>query len=480
MAPALAMFPPAGSRIHLIGICGTAMASLAAMLRESGYQVTGSDTNVYPPMSTMLEKLGIPVSAPYSPRNLEPRPDLVIVGNALSRGNPEVEEMLDQGIAYESMPETVKRACLAGRNSLVVAGTHGKTTTSFMLAWILETAGEADAKFRPGFLIGGMPENFPAGFRVQPEPGGYFVIEGDEYDTAFFDKGPKFLHYQPRTLLLTSVEFDHADIYADLDGVKLAFRRLVNLVPASGVIVASDAATVGDVLGKAYCPVQRYGSSASCHWRAEHIETYEEWTRFEVFRGKDRFMRVDLKMAGTHNVMNALGALAMAAHLGVPDRLIRQALGTFQGVKRRMEVRGVANGIIVMDDFAHHPTAVRETIRAVRKRFPGKQVWAILEPRSNTLRRRTFEGDLTEALAEADRVTLAAVYHGESIPEAERLEPGRVVTRLLREGLKASTFGTVQELIAHTTASAKKGDILLVMSNGGFEGIHQKLLDKLG
>jgi UDP-N-acetylmuramate: L-alanyl-gamma-D-glutamyl-meso-diaminopimelate ligase len=479
MAPAPAFLPP-GSRIHLIGICGTAMASLAAMLKESGYQVTGSDSNVYPPMSTMLEHLGIAVKAPYSARNLEPRPDLIIVGNALSRGNPEVEEMLDQEITYESMAETVKRSFLNGRRSLVVAGTHGKTTTSFMLAWILEVAGESDPKFRPGFLIGGMPENFPAGFRTQPEPGGYFVIEGDEYDTAFFDKGPKFLHYQPRTLLLTSVEYDHADIYADLESVKVAFRRLVNLVPASGVIIASESAGVGDCLGKAYCPVERYGTSTTCHWRAEHIETYEDWTRFEVFRGKDRYMRVDLKAAGDHNVMNAVGALAMAANLGVSDRLIRQALGTFQGVKRRMEVRGEANGIIVVDDFAHHPTAVRETIRGMRKRFPGKNIWVILEPRSNTLRRRAFEAELTEALAEADRVTLAAVYHGEAIPDQERLETGRVVMRLLREGLKASTFTTVQEIVSHTVANAKKGDVLLIMSNGGFEGIHQKLLDKLG
>jgi UDP-N-acetylmuramate: L-alanyl-gamma-D-glutamyl-meso-diaminopimelate ligase len=470
---------PSGSRIHLIGICGTAMASLAAMLKESGYHVTGSDANVYPPMSTMLEGLGIAVKTPFSARNLQPRPDLIIVGNAISRGNPEVEEMLDDGIAFESMAETIKRSFLAGRRSLVVAGTHGKTTTSFMLAWILEVAGEADPSFRPGFLIGGMPENFPAGFRTQPEPGGFFVIEGDEYDTAFFDKGPKFLHYQPRNLLLTSVEYDHVDIYQDFESVKVAFRRLVNLAPASGLIVAAETPSISDCLSKAYCPVERYGLTPTCHWRADHIETYEDWTRFEVFRGKDRFMRVDLKAAGEHNVLNAVGALAMASHLGVPDRLIRQALGTFQGVKRRMEVRGEVNGIIVVDDFAHHPTAVRATIRGIRKRFPGKNIWAILEPRSNTLRRRVFEAELIEALAEADRVTLGGVYHADALPEAERLETGRVVMRLLREGLKASTFATVQEIVTHTVANAKKGDILLVMSNGGFEGIHQKLLDKL-
>jgi UDP-N-acetylmuramate: L-alanyl-gamma-D-glutamyl-meso-diaminopimelate ligase len=472
-------FLPAGSRIHLIGVCGTAMAALAAMLKQDGYQVTGSDGNVYPPMSTMLESMGIRVKTPYSARNLEPRPDLIIVGNALSRGNPEVEEMLDQEIGYESMAEAVKRLFLAGRRSLVVAGTHGKTTTTSMLAWILETAGQTDAKYHPGFLIGGMPENFPTGFRPQPEPGGYFVIEGDEYDTAFFDKGPKFLHFQPRCLVLTSVEYDHADIYPDLDSVKLAFKRLVNLVPASGVIVASEGASVSDCLGKAYCPVERYGMATSSHWRAEHIETYEEWTRFEVFRGRDRFIRVDLKTAGEHNVMNALGALAMASRLGVSDRTIRQALGTFHGVKRRLEVRGEVNGVIVVDDFAHHPTAVRETIRAVRKRFPGKHIWAILEPRSNTLRRRVFESELTDALAMADRVTLASVFQSDAIPDNERLETGRVVMRLLREGLKASTFTTVQEIVSHTVANAKKGDVLLVMSNGGFEGIHQKLLDRL-
>jgi UDP-N-acetylmuramate: L-alanyl-gamma-D-glutamyl-meso-diaminopimelate ligase len=478
--PQTPAFLAAGSRVHLIGICGTAMASLAAMLKESGYQVSGSDTNVYPPMSTMLEGLEITVKAPYSARNLEPRPDLVIVGNAMSRGNPEVEETLDREIGYESMAEAVKRLFLAGRRTVVVAGTHGKTTTSSMLAWILDVAGESDARFRPGFLIGGVPENFPAGFRIQPEPGGYFVIEGDEYDTAFFDKGPKFLHYQPRSLLLTSVEYDHADIYPDLESVKVAFRRLVNLVPASGVIVAADAAGVADCLGKAYCPVERYGTAATCHWRAERVETYEDSTRFEVFRGEDRYLHVDLKAAGEHNMMNSLGALAMAANLGVSDRAIREALGTFKGVRRRMEVRGEVNGITVVDDFAHHPTAVRETIRGIRKRFPGKNIWVILEPRSNTLRRRIFEAELTESLAEADRVTLAAVYQSESIPDTERLETGRVVAGLQQNGRKALTFRTVQEIVSHTTANAKKGDVLLVMSNGGFEGIHQKLLDALG
>jgi UDP-N-acetylmuramate: L-alanyl-gamma-D-glutamyl-meso-diaminopimelate ligase len=489
-------FLPPGARVHLIGIGGTGMASLAGLLKESGFQITGSDANVYPPMSTLLQELGIPVMTPYAARNLQSKPDLVIVGNALSRGNPEVEETLNEGLPYESMAEAVKRLCLDGRQSLVVAGTHGKTTTTSMLAWILEVAGHSaglsagpsaeqaasqlDTKFRPGFLIGGKPENFPTGFRAQPERGGFFVIEGDEYDTAFFDKGPKFLHYLPRAVVLTSVEYDHADIYPDLESVKQAFKRLVNLVPASGLIVAmGDSLAVEECLSKAYCPVERYGKGANCMWRAEGIESYEEWTRFEVFRGGARFLRADLKASGDFNVMNALGAVAMASHYGVPDRVIRQALTSFKGVKRRLEIRGVEEGITLIDDFAHHPTAIRETLKAVRRRFPGKPVWAIVEPRSNTLRRRVFEDELVDSLAGADRVTLAAVFQGSNIPEKERLEPGRVVTRLLREGVKASALNSVNEIIQQVVSQAMKGDVIVVMSNGGFDGIHEKLLAKL-
>jgi len=474
-------FLPPGARVHLIGIGGTGMASLAGLLKESGFEVSGSDANIYPPMSTMLQELGIPVKTPYGPRNLEPRPDLVIIGNAMSRGNQEVEETLDQGLPYESMASALKRLCLDGRRCVVVAGTHGKTTTTSMLAWILEVASQQDAALRPGFLIGGKPENFPNGFRAQPERGGLFVIEGDEYDTAFFDKGPKFMHYLPRSVVLTSVEYDHADIYPDLDSVKLAFKRLVNLVPASGVIVAmGDSPVVEECLAKAYCPVERYGKGSNCMWRAEGIESYEEWTRFEVYRGNTRFLRADLKASGEHNVMNALGAVAMAARLGVPERVLRQALTSFKGVKRRLEIRGEQEGITVIDDFAHHPTAIRETLKAVRKRFPGRQIWAIVEPRSNSLRRRVFEDELVEALEEADRVTLSGVFQGANIPDKERLEPGRIVTRLLREGVKAATFNTANEIIPQVVSQAKKGDVLVVMSNGGFDGIHENLLAKLG
>jgi UDP-N-acetylmuramate: L-alanyl-gamma-D-glutamyl-meso-diaminopimelate ligase len=365
----------------------------------------------------------------------------------------------------------------------VVAGTHGKTTTTSMLAWILEVAGQSDPQFRPGFMIGGKPENFPSGFRAQPDPHGFFAIEGDEYDTAFFDKGPKFMHYMPRSIVLTSVEFDHADIYADLESIKTAFRRLVNLVPASGIIVAAaDNANIDDCLQKAYCPVERYGLSASsnCHWRATNIETVDEGTRFEVHRGGERFIDADLKTNGDHNVLNALAAVAMAAHYGVCEEVLRQALNTFRGVKRRLEVRGEVNGITVIDDFAHHPTAIRETLRAVHKRYPGKPVWAILEPRSNTLRRRILEAQLVDALADADRVTLAGVFQSTAIPEKDRLEPGNVVARLLREGVQASTINTVDEIVPHVASQAKKGDVIVIMSNGGFDGIHEKLLAKLG
>ncbi len=477
-------FLSAGARVHLIGVCGTGMASLAGLLKESGFQVTGSDANVYPPMSTMLENLGIEVKTPYSARNLSPPPDMVIIGNALSRGNAEVEETLDLGLRYESMASAVKRLCLDGRQSLVVAGTHGKTTTTSMLAWILETAAQSAEedgnRFRPGFLIGGKPENFPSGFRSQPEPGGFFVIEGDEYDTAFFDKGPKFLHYLPRAVVLTSVEYDHADIYPDLESVKTQFRRLVNLVPASGVIVAwGDSPTVEEMLFKAYCPVERYGLGKNCLWRAEKIETYEDWTRFEVYKGRERFLRVELKASGEHNVLNALAAIAMAARFGVQEKPLRQALGTFRGVKRRLEVVGEAGGITVIDDFAHHPTAIRETIKAVRLRYPNRRIWAIVEPRSNTLRRRVIENELVESLKGADRATIAGVYQASNIPEKDRLETSRVVTRLLREGVNAATFPGANEIIPHVLTHTSRGDVIVIMSNGGFDKIHEKLLAKL-
>jgi UDP-N-acetylmuramate: L-alanyl-gamma-D-glutamyl-meso-diaminopimelate ligase len=463
-----------GAHVHLIGIAGTAMASLAGMLKQSGYRVSGSDTGVYPPMSTQLARLGIAVEDGYAASHLDPAPDLVVIGNAISRGNPEVEEVLNRGLRYESMAVVVAELYLRGSEPLVVAGTHGKTTTTSMLAWILECAGR-----RPGFLIGGVPQNFTESFRRPPDRDGCFVIEGDEYDTAFFDKGPKFLHYLPRAAILTSVEFDHADIYKDLDAVKLAFKRLVNLVPSQGVIVAwAESAAVRECTARAFCPVISYGLQSG-DWTARDLRSDESGTRFEVWRGTERLFCAEMQMAGEHNVLNALAACALASHYHVPADTLRQALAGFQGVKRRLEVRGEKSGVTVVDDFAHHPTAIRQTLRAARRRFPGRRVWAILEPRSNTLRRSVFESELVEALGEADRVVIAAVYRPESIPEAERLEPRRVIEGLNRQGKQAVLLPDAAEIVGAVAPQIQKGDVIVVMSNGGFGGIHERLLEKL-
>lgn len=464
-----------GAAVHLIGICGTGMASLAGLLQESGYRVTGSDSNVYPPMSTFLEELGIPVQQGYAAENLEPPPDLVVVGNALSRGNVEIEVMLDRALRYESMARVLKELFLRGRESLVVAGTHGKTTTSSLLAWILDAAGLA-----PGFLIGGIAENFASGFRTPHGPGGWFVIEGDEYDTAYFDKGPKFLHYLPQAMILTSIEYDHADIYADLDSIKTAFRRLVNLAPGRGLIVAhGESASVEECVSRAFCPVERYGFAGSCFWRAQNVEHSGEWTRFEIYRGGERFLKAEMPLPGRHNVLNALAATALAARYEVSAEVICRALRSFRGIKRRMELRGEVAGVAVMDDFAHHPTAIRETLRAVRLRFPGRRIWALLEPRSNTLRRRVFEKELSASFDGADQVIIAGVYRSGNIPEAERLVPECVVENLVRRGLSARYFPSAQAIVEAIAPEVRSGDVIVVMSNGGFEGIHEKLLAAL-
>jgi UDP-N-acetylmuramate: L-alanyl-gamma-D-glutamyl-meso-diaminopimelate ligase len=462
-----------GAHVHLIGICGTAMASLAGMLQEDGYRVTGSDSGVYPPMSTQLAALGIAAQEGYDAARLDPAPDLVVIGNALSRGNPEVEETLNRGLRYESMAVVVKELYLRGRGSLAVAGTHGKTTTTSLLAWILECAGR-----RPGFLIGGVAGNFSASFR-RPADSGCFVIEGDEYDTAFFDKGPKFLHYLPRAVILTSVEFDHADIYRDLGEVKTAFRRLVNLVPGNGVIVAwAGSAAVRECLSRAFCPVITYGLSAS-DWTARELRADEAGTRFEIWRGSERLVEARTVMSGEHNALNALGACALASHYGVAPEVLAQALATFQGVKRRLEVRGEMNGVAVVDDFAHHPTAIQETLRAARARFPGRRLWAVLEPRSNTLRRRVFERELVQALALADRVVVAAVHRPEAIPEPERLDAARVAEALQAQRKPASYLAAPGEILDAITPQLQPGDVVVIMSNGGFGGIHEALLLRL-
>jgi UDP-N-acetylmuramate: L-alanyl-gamma-D-glutamyl-meso-diaminopimelate ligase len=460
--------------IHLIGICGTAMASLAGMLQEQGHRITGSDAAAYPPMSELLASLGIPIHEPYAERNLDPRPDLVVVGNAISRGNVELEYVLDTRIPFCSMAAILHDEFLPGRESLVVAGTHGKTTTTSMLAWIYEVASRENSALAPSFLIGGVAENFGTSFMVRPTKP--FLLEGDEYDTAFFDKGPKFLHYFPDGLILTHVEFDHADIYADLPAVKTAFKRLVNLVPRRGRIVAFDGSeNVDECIAKAFCAVERYGFAASSHWHVSNVRHEGSLTRWTLTRSGVLFAELSLPMAGAHNALNATAAAALASGQGLPDEAIIEALATFKSVKRRLEVRAVVGGVTIIDDFAHHPTAIRETLRALRESYPGRRLWAVLEPRSNTLRRNVFELDLVESLALADRVVMAAVFKSESIPVAERLHPEHVIAALNERGTSASLFTDADAIVESISPQLRDGDVVAILSNGGFGNIYQKL-----
>jgi UDP-N-acetylmuramate: L-alanyl-gamma-D-glutamyl-meso-diaminopimelate ligase len=395
--------PPPGSRVHLIAVCGVGMASLAGLLSSLGYRVTGSDHNVYPPMSTYLEKIGIPILSGYHEQHLQPRPDLVVIGNAVSRSNPEASAVLDQGIPYISFPQALGQFLIGCRTSLVVTGTHGKTTTSALAAWVLTRAG-----LEPGFFIGGVPLNFGSGWH--PGSGNYVVLEGDEYDSAFFDKGPKFLHYRPHHAILTSVEFDHADIYRDLDHLKDAFRRFVELIPTSGCLVAChDYLAVKEVVAAARCRLVYYGNEDAADWTVKSVEIREGRSLFEPFyRGRsDGFIEVPL--IGRHNVQNALAVYAMARELGIDRQKLRDGLATFAGIKRRQEIKGRVRGVLVMDDFAHHPTAVKETLSAVREAYPGRRVWAIFEPRSNTSRRNIFEREFAHTLALADRIVVAGL-----------------------------------------------------------------------
>ena len=450
------------------------MASLAGMLQLQGHRVTGSDAAAYPPMSDLLAQLGIAVFEPYAERNLEPRPDLVVVGNAISRGNVELERVLDERIPFCSMASILHDEFLRGRESLVVAGTHGKTTTTSMLAWIYEFASRRDAALAPSFLIGGVAENFGTSFMVRPTRP--FLLEGDEYDTAFFDKGPKFLHYFPDAAILTHVEFDHADIYADLSAVKTAFKRFVNLVPRRGRVVAFDGSeNVSECVAKAFCAVERYGFAADSYWRVTDLRHDEAATRWTVLRGGERFAELSLPMAGEHNALNATAAAALAAGQGVPVEAIVEALASFKSVKRRLEVKAEVAGVTIIDDFAHHPTAIRETLKALRERYPGRRLVAVLEPRSNTLRRNVFEAALVDSLALADQVVLAAVFKSESIPEGERLHPENVVGALNGRGVPASVLADAEAIVGALTPELRSGDVVAILSNGGFGGIYQKL-----
>ena len=467
-----------GRHVHLIGICGSAMASLAGMLQLRGWRVTGSDKAAYPPMSTQLEAMKIPVAQPFDAKNLKPAPDLVIIGNAISRGNPELEEVLDRRIPFASLAATIHDEFLRGRESLVVAGTHGKTTTTSMLAWIYETAAAEDAALAASFLIGGIAENFSSSFAVRPTRP--FILEGDEYDTAFFDKGPKFLHYFPDRLILTHVEFDHADIYADLDAVKTAFKRLVNLVPRRGKIVAYDAPeNVTECVAKAFCPVERYGFQPDAHWRITDLSTDAQGSRWSLQRAGAEPLKLAMPLAGEHNVLNATGAAALALGAGIPASAVQRALQSFRSVKRRLEVVAEVGGVTIIDDFAHHPTAIRETLRALRLRYPSARIWAVLEPRSNTLRRNVFEQELADSLRVADEIILAAVYQSANVPAGELLDPARVIARLQAVGAAARQLPDVPAINDFLAAHVRPGDVVAILSNGGFDGIYRSLPERL-
>jgi UDP-N-acetylmuramate: L-alanyl-gamma-D-glutamyl-meso-diaminopimelate ligase len=463
--------------IHLIGICGTAMASLAGMLQERGFRVTGSDAAAYPPMSTFLESLGIPVAQPFAEANLHPCPDLVIVGNALSRGNVELERVLDERIPFCSLPQILHDEFLVGKEVLVVAGTHGKTTTTSMLAWIFETA-----DLQPSFLIGGIAENFGRSFGLGE--GKHFILEGDEYDTAFFDKGPKFLHYFPDSLILTSVEFDHADIYKDLDAVETAFKRLVNLIPRRGRIVAFDSGdasseSLNRCLQKAFCPVERYGASNRASWKIANLKLGEEQTSWSVLREGKPWADFEFALGGEYNVWNATAAGALAANYDISKDVIAQALKTFRSVKRRLEVKAQVNGITIIDDFAHHPTAIEQTILALRARYPKSRLWVVLEPRSNTLRRNVLQDALSRSLALADQVVIASIFKSEAIPEAERLDLQRVIDEIQKRGKQARIFADADAIVSAIAPELRERDVVAILSNGGFGGIYEKLPQRL-
>lgn len=455
--------------IHLIGIGGAAMAPLAGMLAERGYRVTGSDTGVYPPASTLLAGLGIGWKDGFREENLTPPPDLVVIGNAASRGNPEVEYVLDHHLAYRSLPQILQELFLPGHDSLVVTGTHGKTTTTSILAWIFEVAGR-----RPDFLIGGVAENFGKSYGLGG--GREFIVEGDEYDSAFFDKSPKFLHYQPDEVIITSLEFDHADIYENLAAIELQFRRLVNLVPRRGRIVCwGESDTVRGVVSKAFCPVETYGFAADNHWIAGDLDYVSGMSHFRVARKGEERARIQTPLVGRHNVLNALAAVAIADGRGVPRNAIEEALATFRGVARRMQIRAEIAGITLVDDFAHHPTAIRATIEGARSRWPRRRLWVAFEPRSNSMRRRIFEDELACSLAAADGAILGPVSRSQLLAESERLSPERVVAAVRGAGHRAESFESSSAIAEFLAAELREGDVLLILSNGSFDGLCDKL-----
>ena len=454
--------------VHFIGICGTAMGAVAAAMRERGFTVTGSDAGVYPPMSTFLESKGIVLAEGYRPENIPDTADLIVVGNAISRGNPEIEAVLNRKLYYLSLPEALKQFFLRGRHNLVVTGTHGKTTTSSLLAWILKSAG-----LDPAYMIGGIAKNLGQGCVLSDSR--HVVIEGDEYDTAFFDKRAKFLHYLPELVVINNIEFDHADIYASIDEIKLSFRRLLNVVPENGmVLINGDDANCIDVAANCRAQLVEVGFSENAARQIRDVRYDESGSEFTLLD-----TRFTMQMSGEYNVRNAAMAISAAQFYGVSMEAIATAVRAFEGVKRRQEVRGEVRGIKVIDDFGHHPTAISQTLRGLRHQYPGQRIWAVFEPRSNTTRRAIFQNELPAALAEADGVVLAQVARMDQLPPHERLDPARVVADIAAAGHPSFYEPDVDAIIARLRPLVNAPDVIVILSNGGFGNIHERLLKEL-
>lgn len=454
--------------IHFIGICGTAMASVAAALKSRGHTVTGSDQNVYPPMSTFLQDQEIDVAVGYCESHVANNPDLVVIGNAMSRGNPEVEAVLNRKLRYCSLPELLKEGFIRGKRAIVVCGTHGKTTTTALLTWVFEHNG-----LNPSYLIGGLANNLGQGARFTESE--WFIIEGDEYDTAFFDKRSKFVHYLPEVAIINNLEFDHADIFEDLAAIQTSFSRLVNIVPGNGLLLVNgDDENINPLLDISHCPVSRFGTGPQNDICCEDLRFDANGSIFKL--GGSRFR---IPMIGELNVRNAMAAVAVARHAGIKEEQIQSAFDTFQGIRRRQEISGEVGGITVIDDFGHHPTAIRETLKALRHRFNGRRVWALFEPRSNTTRRNVFQAELVTALTEADQIVVAQVARLDQVPAHERLDPERLMAEISDTGKPAAYLDNVDAIVAHVCDEVCETDVLCVFSNGGFDGIHRKLLDRL-
>jgi len=465
---------------HLIGVCGTAMGSLAGMLNQQGHRVTGSDKAFYPPMSDELERLGVEIFNGFDAAHLEPSPDIVVIGNATSRGNVEIEAALNRKLRCLSMAEVIREQFIRGKHSTVIAGTHGKTTTTALMAWVMEMGG-----LDPSFLVGGVAENFGASFKVAKTK--HFVIEGDEYDTAYFDKGPKFLHYLPDLVILNNIEYDHADIYPDLEAIKRAFRLLVNLIPSNGRLIAGwDSPVVREIINNpvapqgVWCRVESFGIEQSdAKWTARELEFSPQETSFKVLCDGKEWGNFRSPLPGMYNIRNCLGTIAAAQALGIEPMAVREALATFKSVKRRMEVRGIIDQVTVIDDFAHHPTAIRETLRAAQQRYPERRIVAVFEPRSWTTRKKIFQKEYPAAFAAADYVIIAPIFESFRLAADDQVSIDEVIADLTKQGKRAFSIEGANAIVAHLVPDLVPQDVVVIMSNGGFGGIHQKLIDAL-